>query len=329
MILTGVTLAMHYTPHIDLAFSSVEHIMRDVNNGWLIRLMHANGASIFFILVYIHIGRGLYFGSYRSRNLLWVSGVTIFIIMMATAFLGYVLPWGQMSFWGVVPKMDELFINSDTFYNVLPFIKLRANKRIGPHNIDIISIIIGSLLGDGYLEKHGNGYRLCFQQEYSNKEYINYLHNYLSIRGYTHPKPLDIKSRIGNKGKIRYLCRFKTWTYSNLKIYHIHFYNNLIKIIPNYNFIYNHLTPLALAIWIMDDGCRSGQGLKLSTNSFNYEDNLKLYNILKDKYNLNISIHKTGHINQYNLYIHKKSIPLLYQLVQNYIHPSMKYKFAI
>ena len=86
MIITGVTLAMHYTPHIDLAFSSVEHIMRDVNNGWLIRLMHANGASIFFILVYIHIGRGLYFGSYRSRNLLWGSGVIIFIIMMATAF---------------------------------------------------------------------------------------------------------------------------------------------------------------------------------------------------------------------------------------------------
>ena len=100
MIITGVTLAMHYTPQIDLAFSSVEHIMRDVNNGWLIRLMHANGASIFFILVYIHIGRGLYFGSYRSRGLLWLSGVIIFIIMMATAFLGYVLPWGQMSFWG-------------------------------------------------------------------------------------------------------------------------------------------------------------------------------------------------------------------------------------
>ena len=100
-ILSGVFLAMHYTPHIDLAFSSVEHIMRDVNNGWLIRYIHANGASMFFIVVYCHIFRGLYYGSYmQPRQLLWCSGVAIFIIMMATAFLGYVLPWGQMSFWG-------------------------------------------------------------------------------------------------------------------------------------------------------------------------------------------------------------------------------------
>lgn len=100
-ILTGIFLAMHYTPHIDLAFNSVEHIMRDVNNGWLIRYTHANGASFFFIVVYIHIFRGLYYGSYITpREYLWCSGVIIFILMMATAFMGYVLPWGQMSFWG-------------------------------------------------------------------------------------------------------------------------------------------------------------------------------------------------------------------------------------
>jgi quinol-cytochrome oxidoreductase complex cytochrome b subunit len=100
-ILTGIFLAMHYTAHIELAFSSVEHIMRDVNNGWLIRYAHANGASMFFIVVYCHIFRGLYFGSYmHPRQLLWCSGVLMFILMMATAFMGYVLPWGQMSFWG-------------------------------------------------------------------------------------------------------------------------------------------------------------------------------------------------------------------------------------
>lgn len=100
-ILTGIFLAMHYTPHIDLAFNSVEHIMRDVNNGWLIRYIHANGASFFFIVVYVHIFRGLYYGSYITpREALWCSGVIIFILMMATAFMGYVLPWGQMSFWG-------------------------------------------------------------------------------------------------------------------------------------------------------------------------------------------------------------------------------------
>ena len=100
-LITGIFLAMHYTPHIDYAFNSVEHIMRDVNNGWLIRYLHANGASIFFIVVYCHIFRGLYFGSYiKPREILWNSGVIIFLLMMGTGFMGYVLPWGQMSFWG-------------------------------------------------------------------------------------------------------------------------------------------------------------------------------------------------------------------------------------
>ena len=100
-IVTGVTLAMHYTPSVAEAFNSVEHIMRDVNNGWLVRYLHANTASAFFFLVYLHIGRGLYYGSYKSpRTLTWIIGTVILIIMMATAFLGYVLPYGQMSLWG-------------------------------------------------------------------------------------------------------------------------------------------------------------------------------------------------------------------------------------
>ncbi len=100
-LLTGIVLVMHYVPHETLAFRSTEHIMRDVNFGWLIRYMHANGASFFFIVVYIHIFRGLYYGSYKApRELLWILGVVILLLMMASAFMGYVLPWGQMSFWG-------------------------------------------------------------------------------------------------------------------------------------------------------------------------------------------------------------------------------------
>ncbi|KQT82521.1 cytochrome b N-terminal domain-containing protein [Aurantimonas sp. Leaf443] len=100
-ILTGVVLAMHYAAATGLAFESVERIMRDVNWGWLLRYMHANGASFFFIAVYLHIFRGLYYGSYKApREVLWILGVIIFLLMMATAFMGYVLPWGQMSFWG-------------------------------------------------------------------------------------------------------------------------------------------------------------------------------------------------------------------------------------
>jgi len=101
MIVSGIVLAMHYTPNTELAFGSVERIMRDVNFGWLIRYIHANGASMFFIAVYIHMFRGIYYGSYkRPRELIWIFGVVILLLMMATAFMGYVLPWGQMSFWG-------------------------------------------------------------------------------------------------------------------------------------------------------------------------------------------------------------------------------------
>jgi ubiquinol-cytochrome c reductase cytochrome b/c1 subunit len=101
MIATGLFLAMQYSSHTSLAFDSVERIMRDVNYGWLLRYVHANGASMFFIAVYIHMFRGLYYGSYKApREILWILGVIIFLVMMGTAFMGYVLPWGQMSFWG-------------------------------------------------------------------------------------------------------------------------------------------------------------------------------------------------------------------------------------
>nr|YP_010882126.1 cytochrome b [Sungaya inexpectata]WID87027.1 cytochrome b [Sungaya inexpectata] len=98
-IITGIFLAMHYTPNIEMAFNSVSHICRDVNNGWLMRTIHANGASIFFVCIYLHIGRGLYYSSYKYKET-WTSGVMIFMLVMMTAFMGYVLPWGQMSFWG-------------------------------------------------------------------------------------------------------------------------------------------------------------------------------------------------------------------------------------
>jgi len=100
-IITGIVLAMHYTPHVDMAFDSVEHIMRDVNGGWALRYVHANGASLFFAAVYLHIFRGLYYGSYKApREITWIIGMIIYLCMMGTAFMGYVLPWGQMSFWG-------------------------------------------------------------------------------------------------------------------------------------------------------------------------------------------------------------------------------------
>ncbi|HVF36737.1 MAG TPA: cytochrome b N-terminal domain-containing protein, partial [Sphingomicrobium sp.] len=100
-IVTGIILAMHYYSSVDGAFNSVEHIMRDVNAGWLMRYAHMNGASFFFIVTYIHIFRGLYYGGYKApRELVWMLGLVIYLLMMATGFMGYVLPWGQMSYWG-------------------------------------------------------------------------------------------------------------------------------------------------------------------------------------------------------------------------------------
>src|SRR5579871_1321057 len=118
-IVTGIVLTMHYTPEASKAFESVEHIMRDVNYGWLLRYLHANGASMFFLAAYIHIFRGLYYGSYKSpREVLWIIGVLIFLTMMATAFMGYSLPWGQMSFWAVT-VITNLFSSLDSIYKGL------------------------------------------------------------------------------------------------------------------------------------------------------------------------------------------------------------------
>jgi ubiquinol-cytochrome c reductase cytochrome b/c1 subunit len=114
-LVTGIILVMHYTPHEAYAFRSVEHIMRDVNYGWLLRYVHSNGASMFFVAVYIHMFRGLYYGSYKApREVLWILGVIIYLLMMATAFMGYVLPWGQMSYWGAVVITN--------FFSAIPFV---------------------------------------------------------------------------------------------------------------------------------------------------------------------------------------------------------------
>jgi ubiquinol-cytochrome c reductase cytochrome b subunit len=219
----------------------------------------------------------------------------------------YVLPWGQMSLWGIFYAQNDTIINdSGIMSNIIIQSKIRATHRVGPHNKNILEYIYGSLLGDGFLERHGNGTRLCLQQEYSHKDYLEWLHLYLSSLGYTNIKIPSIQIRIGLKGKKRYILRFKTWTYSNLNYLHEEWYKNNIKILPSN--IAEYITPLSLAIWIMDDGSRSGKGLKLATNNFTYLECEILANILRKKFNLIVSIHKTGHIDQWNLYIHKISI---------------------
>ena len=185
-IVTGVTLAMHYNPSVAEAFNSVEHIMRDVNNGWLIRYLHSNTASAFFFIVYLHIGRGMYYGSYRApRTLVWTIGTVIFILMMATAFLGYVLPYGQMSLGGAtvitnlmsaIPWVGQDIVESNNFTenyttvyclsSLLPTIGTvsanalkKGNKNVRCNKKEYLSIppsflsfLAGLIDGDGYIQ---------------------------------------------------------------------------------------------------------------------------------------------------------------------------------
>lgn len=207
-------------------------------------------------------------------------------------------------------------------------IRIRAINRIGPHNKDILSIIFGSLLGDCYGEyrSKGNGTRFCFYQEASHLSYLIWLHKKLSNLNYCSEISPKTHTRLGKEGKVRKIIRFKTWTFSSFNWIHELWYSNNKKIVPNS--IGDYLTPLALAMWIMDDGYKSGSGLKLCTNSFSYLECILLTKVLFDNFNIKSSVQSAGAIdkNQYHIYIWKESMPLLRNIVSTYVHPSMKYK---
>jgi ubiquinol-cytochrome c reductase cytochrome b subunit len=204
--------------------------------------------------------------------------------------------------------------------------KQRSTQRIGPHNFDILSIIFGSLLGDAHAEYRiqGKGTRICFYQEAKHSAYLMWLHNIISNLGYCNPIKPEILKRLGKKGVVRNVVRFKTWTYSSFNWIYELWYNNNIKVVP-FN-IGDYLTPLALAIWIMDDGSKSGSSLKLASNSFTFSECSQLVKVLYDKYNIKASVQSAGVENQYVIYIFKESMPILCDLVLPYVHPSMKYK---
>jgi ubiquinol-cytochrome c reductase cytochrome b subunit len=237
-----------------------------------------------------------------------------------------------MSLWGIL--MPQMY-NLDLFLILILLVNLTTDKvynkikgyyRIGPHNKDIYSIIFGSLLGDGHAEKRalGIGTRISFYQEESHVEYILFLHSILSKAGYCNIKIPVINKRLGIKGKLRKVVRFHTWTYTSFNWIHELWYIDNKKCVPLN--ISEYLTPLALAIWIMDDGCKVGKGLKLSTNSFTYEECLRLVDALYNNFNLKASIQSAGAENQYIIYIWNQSMKNLCEIVSPYIIPEMKYK---
>lgn len=245
----------------------------------------------------------------------------------------YVLPYGQMSLWGlfVEPQIYSLYLNLFLLL-ITPFRKpskvsrLKGIYRIGPHNKEILSIIFGSLLGDGHAEKRllGSGTRITFFQEGSHIKYILFLHKMFSDLGYCNPKTPSITTRLGVKGKVRKIVRFSTWTYTSFNWIHDLCYKNKVKCVPEC--IGEYLTPLALAIWIMDDGGKVNKALKFSTNSYTYNDCLILVKALNENFNLKASIQSAGAKDQYIIYILKESMEDLRKIVYPYIIPEMKYK---
>jgi len=209
--------------------------------------------------------------------------------------------------------------------------RMRAESRIGPHNKNVISIIFGSLLGDGYAEyrNKGNGTRIRFYQEGIHLSYLIWLHKLLADLGYCNPTIPDIQTRLGKNGVVRKIIRFNTWTFSSLNWIQELWYVNGKKSVPSN--IGEYLDPLALAIWIMDDGSKVGSGLKLSTNSFSYSDCLLLVKVLYDNFNIKASIQSAsaGPKNpQSHIYVWKEVMPLLCEIVEPYVHSSMKYKLG-
>jgi len=206
---------------------------------------------------------------------------------------------------------------------------IRAVNRIGPHNEDILSVIIGSLLGDAYANKRsGEGVRICYRQSIQHKEYLFWLYTFFYNRGYTsnlqprqYTRTLQIK-----EGKIYYGYEFNTFTFRSFSWIHGIFYKNGRKVIPQN--IYEYLTPLALAVWIMDDGGWTNYGIRIATNSFKLKEVELLQDVIKSKYNLETTIQKIYIKDQYSIYIKKQSVNNLRNIVGPYIHFSMLYKLG-
>ena len=251
---------------------------------------------------------------------------------------------GQMSLWGkffcaqhdcsVWNIESNILVNNLilSIKSLIPLIKLKSNQRIGPHDFEVLSILIGSLLVDAYAERHGNGTRFCFQQEKLNSSYLIWFHEFLSERGYCNKTVPKLTTRIGKGGKIRYLSRFKSYTYSSFNWIHNIFYtfdkqkNKYIKILPKDIDLY--LTPLALAVWFMVEGSKIGKSARIATNNFTYQEIEKLCKILEIKYNLKTSIHVAGKSKGYILYIHKSSMPTFSKIVKPYMLSSLYYKLG-
>lgn len=226
----------------------------------------------------------------------------------------------------------NFFNNTVKLINTKFIPKLRSDLRIGPHNEDVISVIIGSVLGDSHLEKRKNGIgtRIIFEQCNRNVEYIMWFHNFFASRGYCTTNKPKLSTRIKKDNKVFYQYRVSSYTFTSLNWLHEMFYikngEKYVKIIPNE--LHKFLTPLALAIWFMDDGSKTYNTVRIATNNFTHEECKFLCKLLKDKYNLNLAVHSSGdkgHI----LYVKVDSYDSFVSIIKPHMLTSMLYKLGV
>jgi hypothetical protein len=310
--------------------------------------------SMFIPVLYISTLIHIYTTSYLSEDphnqrffsylslftffmLLLVSGANYFVMFIGWEGIFECLKWNNndtLIYNVIYFSSNNIEKSTSSCQNLTTSVRnnLTSRERIGPHNIDIISIIIGSTLGETHLEKRdkGKGTRIIFEQSNKNVEYLMWFHKYLSIRGYCSNKIPKLHIRIKQKGEIFYHYRINSYTYSSLNWIHEMFYNKVenkyVKIVPLE--IENLLTPLALAIWFMDDGSSLGKGARIATNCFTYDEIIFLCEVLKIKYDITATAHKCGKIKGYIIYIHKNSMNLFSRIIKPYLLPSLYYKLG-
>ena len=267
-----------------------------------------------------------YLSLFTFFMLVLVSGANFFVMFVGWEGIIECLKWDK---WTNSINLIYSIICLDVKNNLK---KLTSRDRIGPHNNDIISMIIGSTLGDSHLEKRKNGIgtRVIFEQSSNNVEYLMWFHNYLASRGYCNNAKPKLQIRIRQKGKVFYQYRVNSYTFSSFNWIHEMFYklvdNKYIKIIPLN--IEEYLTPLALAIWFMDDGSSLGKGVRIATNCFTLEEVNFLCNVLKSKYNIIATPNKCGKDKGHIIYIHVNSMKIFTNIVKPYLLPSLYYKLG-
>ncbi len=348
-IVTGIFLAMSYnvgTPYAaEGPFEAVQHILREVAGGLWTRVAHQNCATLFFLAMYVHMWRSIRQSSQtKPREVLWLIGVVILLVAFITAFLGYVLPWG-LNFGPtciIFNVIDFIKLNGSYFLLKLKIFNssevvlccvisnIKKNKQLykimGPHNIDFLSLLFGSLLGDGAAEYRSGSTRFRLKQSSIHAEYLGWFHSFLASRGYCNPDKPVLKKTIGKGNKVYFYARVSTYSSSSFNWLYQAFYNgpNNKKMVPSNEMLDMYLTPLALAVWIMDDGAACKNGMLLCTYCFTPEDVNRLCNFLESKYGLKCINRITP--NGPLIYITKASMSKLRFLVLPLMVPSMHYK---